>query len=89
MPKLPANDGKIKLTFPQLMYSTATSRKKKYTRSPISYEDTKSGSEINEGKSYDKYTVSLNDSQDDVTTDNIIKDFYITISITGLVVVLS
>jgi len=32
------------LAFPQLMYSIATSRKKMYTKSPISYIDTKFGS---------------------------------------------
>jgi len=44
---------KISITFPQLMYSIATSRKKIYTYSPISYIDTKFGSAKNQKKTTD------------------------------------
>lgn len=41
-----------RLTFPQLMYSTAVSRKKKYTKSPCVMELTKFGAGIKENQRY-------------------------------------
>lgn len=44
------NERKKILTFPQFMYSTAVSRKKKYTKSPCVIELTKFGARRNETK---------------------------------------